>query len=208
MDYQETELLALLAHDLHGSFIQLVQRYQQRLYAFARRLTGSAQDAEDIVQEAFVSAYVSLENYAPERLRALKLQAWLYRVTLHVYEHHARGKRLSLAPLEHSLETEESQFGDCEEERPEALFERREQQEALETLVSRLPEAYRVTVACYYFASFNYQEIAELLDQPLGTVKSNVFRGVHLLRAMLHAPEYTGKEDDLWSIRRSNSKRA
>src|SRR5579863_10130374 len=123
MDQQDTELLRLLAHDLYGSFVQVVQRYQQRLYAFARRLTGSAQDAEDIVQEAFVSAYVSLENYPSERIRALKLQAWLYQVTLHVYGHHARGKRLCLVPLETALKAGEGSFEDREEERPEALFE-------------------------------------------------------------------------------------
>jgi RNA polymerase sigma-70 factor (ECF subfamily) len=206
MDQQETELLRLLAHDLYGTFAQVVQRYQQRLYAFARRLTGSAQDAEDIVQEAFVSAYVSLENYPPERIRALKLHAWLYRVTLHVYGHYARGKRLCLVPLETALEAGERAFEDREEERPEALFEQRELQEVLETLVWRLPESYRVAITCYYFASLNYQEIAELLNQPVGSVKSQVFRGVRQLRAMLNAPEQSGKEDDIWNTRRPNAK--
>ncbi|HLG75593.1 MAG TPA: sigma factor, partial [Ktedonobacteraceae bacterium] len=85
MSPSESELLLLLAIDLYRYFPQVVVRYQQRLYAFARRLTGSAQEAEDIVQEAFVSAYVSLENYPPQRVRTLKLQAWLYRITLYVY---------------------------------------------------------------------------------------------------------------------------
>jgi RNA polymerase sigma-70 factor (ECF subfamily) len=208
MDHQDTELLRLLAHDLYGSFVQVVQHYQQRLYAFARRLTGSAQDAEDIVQEAFVSAYVSLENYPPERIRALKLQAWLYRVTLHVYGHHARGKRLCLVPLETALAAGESAFEDREEERPEALFEQREQREALEMLLWQLPEASRVAITCYYFASLSYQEIAEMLDQPLGTVKSTIFRGVRQLRAMLNTPEQRARENDRWNTKSSNDKQA
>ncbi|HEY6407897.1 MAG TPA: sigma-70 family RNA polymerase sigma factor, partial [Ktedonobacteraceae bacterium] len=164
--------------------------------------------AEDIVQEAFVSAYVSLENYPPERIRALKLQAWLYRVTLHVYGHHARGKRLCLVPLETALEGSESAFEDREEERPEALFEQREQREALEMLMWQLPEASRVAITCYYFASLSYQEIAEMLDQPLGTVKSTIFRGVRQLRAILNTPKQGESENDLWNTRRSNGKQA
>src|SRR6516225_679592 len=100
MDLREQEPLMLLADNLHQHFYQVVLLYQHRLYAFALRLTGSCQDAEDIVQEAFVSAYVSLENYPPQRIQALKLQAWLYRVTFNVYTHSTRRAHLQLVPLD------------------------------------------------------------------------------------------------------------
>jgi RNA polymerase sigma-70 factor (ECF subfamily) len=207
MDQAETELLYSLAHDLHGHFIQVVQRYQQRLYVFACRLAGS-QEAEDILQEAFVSAYVSLENYGPERIRSLKLQAWLYRIVLNVYSHHARAARLHLVPLTPFAESDEYPLEDCPEERPEALFEQREQLTALEECVARLPESHRVAVTCYYFESLSYQEIAELLDQPLGTVKSNIYRGVRRLRATLKAEEQAGREYNSWNTRKPIDRQA
>jgi RNA polymerase sigma-70 factor, ECF subfamily len=207
MEPSEQELLALLAHDLRANFRHLVVRYQRRLYLFACRLSGSPQDAEDIVQEAFVGAYVSLENYPARRVLALRLQPWLYRVLLNVYNHHTRGARLRLISLEESsyLEVE-----DRVEERPEVLFEHQERRQELESLVAALPERYRVAVTCYYFEQLSYQEVAELLDQPLGTVKSAISRGVGQLRALASAAEHTqeGGEYRPWQMMKSSDAKA
>ncbi len=195
----ESVLLARLASDLRSHFAQLVLTYQARLYAFACRLTGSAHDAEDIVQEAFVGAYVSLENYTPERIRTLKLQSWLYRITLNTYYHHMRSARLHLVSLDTSEESMECAFEDDEGERPEALFEVKERQQELEALVAILPERYRVAITCYFFEQLTYQEMAELLEQPVGTVKSTVSRGVRLLRTQLAQPGEKGKGYAVWN---------
>ena len=212
MDPSDQELLALLATDLYQHFKQVVIRYQHRLYAFARRLTISPQDAEDIVQEAFVSAYVSLENYPPQRIQTLKLQPWLYRVTLNVYTHHARGSHLHLVPLHLTDDSPFLEIADREDERPEAIFEHLERHQELEALIAQLPERYRVSVTCYYFEHLNYQEIAELLDSPVGTIKSNVSRGIRLLRTLLptptDTPEQSRRESDTWNIKRTNNPKA
>jgi RNA polymerase sigma-70 factor (ECF subfamily) len=75
-------------------------------------------------------------------------------------------------------------------------------------LLWQLPEASRVAITCYYFAFLSYQEIAEMLDQPLGTVKSTIFRGVRQLRAMLNTPEQRARENDRWNTKSSNDKQA
>jgi RNA polymerase sigma-70 factor, ECF subfamily len=185
MDQSDDELLILLATDLPGSFAFLVEQYQHRLYSFAYRLTGNFHDAQDIAQEAFMSAYVALENYPVRRIRDLKLQAWLYRVTLNVFTHHARGSRLRLIPLSLLEDSPLLTLEGNAEEHPERMLEHLEQRQELEALVVRLPELYRVAVACYYFENLSYQEVANLLDRPLGTVKSIISRGVRLLRAMV-----------------------
>jgi RNA polymerase sigma-70 factor (ECF subfamily) len=188
MELREQELLMLLATDLYRHFYQVVLLYQHRLYAFALRLTGSSQDAEDIVQEAFVSAYVSLENYPVQRIQTLKLQAWLYRVTFNVYTHTTRRAHLQLVPLDLADDSPvldiEAQTG----ERPDILFEDQERRQELEMLIAQLPDRYRIAITCYYFEHLTYQEIAELLDQPVGTVKSNVSRGIRLLRTLVSMP--------------------
>jgi hypothetical protein len=71
-----------LADDPAGAFEDLVRVYQDRLFAFAFRLTGSRQDAEEVVQDALVRAYRALSGYGSEQVRTLRIKPWLYRITL------------------------------------------------------------------------------------------------------------------------------
>src|SRR2546430_11706735 len=102
---QLPDVVELLATDLNGYFSQLMLSYQQRLYAFAWRQTGSPQDAEDIVQEAFIRAYHALADYPPERIRVIKLQSWLYKIPLHIFYRHRSSTRLQCIPLDLSEES-------------------------------------------------------------------------------------------------------
>ncbi len=187
MKPHDDDLSALLAVDLHTHFRSVVEVYQYRLYVFALRLTGQAQEAEDIVQEAFFHAYMSLKKYPAWRVQTLKLQAWLYKITLHVFGHHARGSRLHLVPF--SQDGSVLDIEDSEAEQPEVLLENQERLQELEALVTSLPERYRIAITCFYFEQFSYREIADLLDQPLGTVKTTIYRGIRLLRSMMSAQD-------------------
>src|SRR5438270_12672553 len=86
----EQGLAERLATDLDGHFEHLVRTYQDRLYGFALRLTGSRQDAEESTQDAFVRAYRALQGYAEDRRRALRLRPWLYQITLNVVRNRVR----------------------------------------------------------------------------------------------------------------------
>ncbi|HLX39813.1 MAG TPA: RNA polymerase sigma factor [Ktedonobacteraceae bacterium] len=182
---EKVDLPTLLATDLNGYFGQLVLDYQHRLYTFALHQTGSAEDAEDIVQEALLRAYYALGDYPAERVRMLKLQPWLYKIALHVYYNRSRQLKLSMVPLN---VTEDSSLLDIEDdwhEQPEVAVEDAERVRELESLLATLPEQYRTAVSLYYFEELSYREIADLLSQPMGTVKSNLHRGVRLLREAL-----------------------
>jgi RNA polymerase sigma-70 factor (ECF subfamily) len=201
MDRSEEELLLSLTQNLPGGYQQIIQRYQSSLYTLALRLTGSQHDAEDLVQEALINAYVSLENYPIWRIRSLKLKSWLYRVTLNVYNHYTRGARLHLVSLQQE-DQEQPLFEERESERPEMLFENQELRQEMETLVAQLPVRYRVALVCYYFEEMNYQEMAELFDQPIGTIKSTISRGIRLLRTMIANTE-GGEEKRQWNQSKS-----
>lgn len=185
MAQSDGELLALLATNLDGYFKQLVLSYQQRLYTFVLRQTGSLQDAEDIVQEAFIRAYYALADYPTERIRTLKLQAWLFKITLNIFYRRMGNARLQLVSLDISEESMHLEIEDDSCEQPERVAEDREGLRELEAVVATLPPRYREVVNLYYFENLGYREIAELLNQPLGTVKSNVHRGTRLLRKAL-----------------------
>src|SRR6202023_1119743 len=89
-----------LATNVDGHFEDLVRTYQDRLYGFALRLTGSPRDAEESTQDAFVRAYRALQRYPEQRRRELKLRPWLYRIVLNVVRNRVRRATLSLVPLD------------------------------------------------------------------------------------------------------------
>jgi RNA polymerase sigma-70 factor (ECF subfamily) len=182
-------LTCKLAADLDGAFETLVRAYQDRLYAFGLRLTGSPRDAEEIAQDALVRAYRALTRYPAERILALKLRAWLFQVTVNVARNRARGRRLAETPL---VSADGSRDGLAElpaddAEQPEQVAERQDEQRQVAAVVATLPERYRAAVVLRHMQGLSYQEIATVLGQPAGTVKSNVHRGVAQLRAALDA---------------------
>ena len=183
MNASPADLSTLLAVDLDRHFQQVVLHFQHRLYAFALRQTGSSQDAEDIVQEAFMQAYYALASYPAQRIQALHLQPWLYKITHNIFI--SRMRRVKLQQV--SLDNTESciEVEDDESARPEMILEVRESLRELEALLVTLPEQYREAVNLYYFEELSYREIADLLSQPMGTVKSNLHRGTKLLRNAL-----------------------
>jgi RNA polymerase sigma-70 factor, ECF subfamily len=182
-----------LATDLDGSFELLVLAYQHRLYAFALRLTGSPQDAEEIVQDAFVRAYRALTKYPAARIRTLALRPWLYQIALNVFRNRMRHRQLQLVPLDRGREEEIPEVEDDKEPRPDTALERDELKVLLGTLVAALPERYRVAVVLRHMQGLSYGEMAVMLKQPLGTIKANVHRGVRLLREALDDQERTAR---------------
>jgi RNA polymerase sigma-70 factor (ECF subfamily) len=176
-----TEIDALnraLAEDVDASFEQLVLTYQDRLYRFALRLTDQPQDAEEIAQDAFVRAYKALCSYPAERRLGLAIRAWLYQITLNVFRNRIRTPQ----PETDSFEADEIEVPDRPEERPDQYAERGERDAELARVLVELPRHYREAVALHYIEELTFAEIAEALDQPIGTVKAKVSRGVDLLR--------------------------
>lgn len=178
----------LPAAQVDAYYEQLVSTYWPPLHAFILRRTGSPQDAEDIVQEAFVHAYYALERYSLQQVRTLQARPWLYKITWNVYRNYISRSK---PPVAVSLDTPAGDFllDLDDEERPEAVYERGERRHELETLVDTLPEPYREVIGLYYFDELSHQEIADLLNRPVGTIKTHVHRGLRMLRKASQAKE-------------------
>jgi RNA polymerase sigma-70 factor (ECF subfamily) len=181
----QEDLNAALATDLDGSFDRVVREHQHQLYAFALRQTGSPRDAEEIAQDAFVRAYRALARYSSEQIRTLALRAWLYQITLNVVRNHRRGKSLTVQSLDDPPNGVAIDPPNADGDRPEAIAVERESRAELAALVASLPERYRAAVVLRHVQGLGYGELATILGQPIGTVKSNVHRGTQLLRASL-----------------------
>jgi RNA polymerase sigma-70 factor (ECF subfamily) len=183
----DEHLLAALATDLNSSFERLVLAYQRRLYAFVLRLCSRPEDAEEIAQDAFVRAYRALASYPAERVCALALRPWLFRIALNVARNRARVRQPELVPLgdPDGDEAAYPELEDDERAQPASLVERGEQIRALEAHLRALPTRYRAAVVLRHVEGLSYDEAAAALGQPVGTVKANVHRGVRLLRQAL-----------------------
>jgi len=180
----------LPAAQVDAYYEQLVSTYWPPLHAFILRRTRSPQDAEDIVQEAFLHAYYALERYSLQQVRTLQARPWLYKITWNVYRNYISRSK---PPVAVSLDTKAADFlldlNDEWQERPEAIYEKGERRRELETLVETLPEPYREVIGLYYFDDLSHQEIADLLNRPVGTIKTHVHRGLCMLRKALQAKE-------------------
>jgi len=183
MDAEDADLLRLLALDLDRYYEQLMSKYWHQLRRFVFRQTGSWQDAEDIVQEAVVRAYLALGGYPTQRILALKVRPWLYKITWNVYCNYT-GRSSSALDIPLDL-SEDSALLEREvdwRERPEAVYEHAERRQELVTMLHTLPQRYREIVNLYYFEELSHQEIADILNAHVTTVRVYLHRGLRLLR--------------------------
>ncbi|GCE07215.1 RNA polymerase sigma factor [Dictyobacter aurantiacus] len=181
----------LSADEVEALYERIVLMYAQQLIFFIMRCTKNMADAEDIVQDALLNAYHALDRYTLLQVRSLRIHAWLYKITWNVYLNHVQRTK---PPPGVSLNTPEGELlldldADTHDEQPEIIFERFELRQELQQLVDALPESYRVVIDLYYFGDLSQQEIANVLQRPLNTVKTQMRRGLQMLRKELQARE-------------------
>jgi RNA polymerase sigma-70 factor, ECF subfamily len=168
------------------TFERIVDDYQRRLYGFALRMTGNREDAEEIVQDAFVRAYRALGKMSLEQRSELRLQPWLYTITLNVTRNRLRSKRPSNVALD-SLADPDALLRESNEgpPQPETIVERNAEVALVERALLQLPMHLRAAATLRFIEGRSHPEIAEILHQPIGTVKSHVHRAVRILRRIL-----------------------
>jgi RNA polymerase sigma-70 factor (ECF subfamily) len=173
---------ALLARSRHGdreAFGSIVERYQDELYTMALRVTGNPADAADVVQETFTRSFRNLP-----RLRGATLRPWLFRVALNCARDVLRRRsRRPADPLEDGtgrvVDLPDPGLG------PEATLLERERAAAVRAAILALPPDFRTAVVLRDVNQLSYEEVAEALGVPLGTVKSRISRARALLVAAL-----------------------
>jgi RNA polymerase sigma factor (sigma-70 family) len=159
-------------------FERMVREHQDRVFAFSLALTGNRHDAEEVAQDTFLRAYRALVTYPPDRIRELKQKPWLHRIALNVVRNRARGLRPRLVELNGS--EPDRTIG------PEDGALMNMEMADLARQVACLPARFRDAVVLRHVQELSYEEAAEALGQPVGTVKSNVHRGLKLLRGDNH----------------------
>lgn len=177
------DLAARLAADHRAAFADLVATHGDLVFGVGLRVTHDRAAAEDIAQDTFVNAYRALGAYPPERVAALRLRPWLAQIALNLARNQLRRRRptnTDHAAIDAPAPTRDE---------PLSLVQRREEKDLWARLLSGLPDRYRLAVALRHVEGLSYDELAQATGRPLGSVKSDVHRGVALLRAAYDAEQ-------------------
>jgi RNA polymerase sigma-70 factor (ECF subfamily) len=179
----------LIADCLQGNtaaFGVLVQRYQDRLFNTVYRLVGSAEDAQDVVQDAFLNAYQSLESFKGDSL----FFTWLYRIAVNTAISLKRKQRALLyfdgGPNGESVI---EPVDPSERSRPGHALEQAEQQKQVREALGRLSPEHRAVLVMKDMEGHKYETMAEILAVPIGTIRSRLHRARLELREVLEKME-------------------
>jgi len=183
MTRTDEELVARATAGDLDSFNQLVARWERPIYALAYRTLGREEDARDVVQEAFLRAFRGLRGFKGQA----KFSSWLYRITLNLCRDWLRRERR--APIVQVPEgTDPVEMADDQAaptESVEDLVARREMSLAVARAMAELPEEQRTAIMLKEYHGLTFQEIADMLDCPLSTVKTRLYQGLSVLRRRL-----------------------
>lgn len=198
-DESKTDDQCLVQAALGGdkqAFGCLVERYQDRVFNTLVRVLGSHDDARDVVQDAFVQAFVKLDTFRGDA----KFYTWLYRIAMNLALSHRRRRR----PTE-SLDATKDQLGaEPMTQQPTAAEEliERERAAVLQNALLKLNEEHRQILVLREMESCSYETISKILELPVGTVRSRLFRARLQLKAQLqillpeyHLPEKTTNDE-------------
>lgn len=176
------------------AFELIIERYEQKVWNLAFRLTGDQQDAYDLAQEAFIKVYRYLAQFRGQST----FSTWLYRVVTNSFydEMRKRKRRPNIAlSLDESIATSDGELNremPSLDAGPEELSLQRELQQAVQAALVRLPTDYRIVLVLRDLQDHSYEEIADMLGLNLGTVKSRISRARLALRKLLQQ-EQTGR---------------
>jgi len=182
----DTDLVAQCRRGDSSAFSGLVEKYQDRVFNTCLRLCGNRTEAEDLAQEAFVKAYVSLDRFDGRA----SFYTWLFRiaVNLTISAHRKARHSPALSLQGRSADGEGESLADRIEGRtamPDERSVENERDRAVALALASLDEEHKTVIVLRDVESLGYAEIAEILDVPTGTVKSRLHRARLALRDML-----------------------
>lgn len=172
------------------AFASLVIEHQRYIYNLAVRLLKNEQEALDLAQETFVRAWTALPNFRGQS----QFRTWLYRITTNLCYNRLPNLRRSLNDLGDDVIADIPET-DLAFDNPAHGFESRELRSYLHKAVDDLDENYRLLISLRYQNELSYEEIASVLNLPLGTVKTGLFRAKEQLRRALE-----NYQETIWTI--------
>jgi RNA polymerase sigma-70 factor (ECF subfamily) len=185
---EDHELAAQACDGHERAYRELLERYERPVFSLVFRMVRDRSMAEDLAQEAFVRAFQAIGSYNP----SYKFSSWLFKIANNLTIDHLRKRKLDTvsihgSPHADSAESEERTRITLEStgEDPEAFTENRELGSQIEEAIAQLRPEYRTAVLLRHVEGYGYEEVAEIMDVPLGTAKTYIHRGRLRLKELL-----------------------
>ena len=176
--------IQLVEGSQHGdqqAFALLVQRHQRWVFVMSMRLLHDPEDAKEATQEAFLAAWKGMSEFRGDAL----FSSWLYRIAYHCCLHVIDVRKREHLVQEEVMRAQQTSSEMGKEQQAMENIERHEQQVMLQKQLEYLPDKYRVVLRLRYLQDRTYEEIADILAVPLGTIKTYLFRAKRLLKERL-----------------------
>jgi RNA polymerase sigma-70 factor (ECF subfamily) len=168
------------------SYAELLGRYRDAIYFMLLKMVNSPIDAEDLTIEAFGKAFKNIDQYTPN----FAFSTWLFKIATNNCIDFIRKKRASHVSLDQSVDDDNSlspsSLIQSDSPDPEANMINQQKIKLMREVVSKLKPRYRKLVELRYFKEYSYEEIADELELPIGTVKAQLFRARELLQNILN----------------------
>lgn len=179
IEMSDEELMFAAASGAQEAFTELITRYQDMIYNYFYRVSGSCEIAEDYAQETFVNIYRRIENYQ----KSAKFKTYIFRVAKNRWIDHIRKVSRRDVVVDYPLDLCVAR--DCSD--PSKRLENNELSIQLERAVGELPEKLQETFVLGQIKELKYEDIAQIQEIPLGTVKSRMYTAMKMLRKSLTA---------------------
>lgn len=162
------------------AYTELVEKYQRALYFHILKMIKDKEQVNDLVQEAFVKAFDNLNTYSTN----YAFSTWLYRIATNHTIDYLRKKKLKTLSIDEPMKTKDGEMQmqlEDESAGTDRNIIRKQRQDIVQNAIEDLPPKYRKVIEMRHMEEKSYQEIADVLDLPLGTVKAHIFRARELL---------------------------
>jgi RNA polymerase sigma-70 factor (ECF subfamily) len=162
------------------AYQQLTEKYRRPLQYHVTKMVKETEQVEDLVQEAFIKAFKNLDSYNS----SYAFSTWLYRITTNHTIDYLRKKKLRTTSIDKPIKTHEGEMSfelPDEQAQTDRTIIRKQRKKIITHAIENLPEKYRQVIEMRHIEELSYQEIADKLDLPLGTVKAHIFRAREML---------------------------
>ena len=178
VDKSDYELVLAVTSGEAAAFDVLLERYKNLVYSVVLRMMNDREEANDQAQEVFIKVYRNLGKYNPE----FKFSTWVIRIaTNHVIDFRRRNKAEAMNMHLEAIESESPVIAASAED----IYLAKEQSKLLADMIESLPDMYRLPIVLYHQQGLSYQEISEIVDEPMSKVKNRIFRARKILKENL-----------------------
>jgi RNA polymerase sigma-W factor len=186
---EDIQLIARARSGDERAFRALLDKYERAVFSICLRMVRNRDEAADLAQESFIKTFSMLERYNP----TYAFSSWLFKITSNLCIDYLRKRRVETYAMDDPINGEKGEIQrqfEAPDPDPEQEMMKKEKMKRLEKAIDQLPAHYRIMLVLRHQENLSYEEIAECLEIPLGTVKARIHRAREMLRTSLKGQDF------------------